>query len=283
MTQIYLFPGQGSQRQGMGEGLFAMHPKEVEEADEILGYSIKELCLDNPHERINKTFYTQPALYVVNALSHKTKLDLDPSPQYVAGHSLGEYNALQAAGVFSFGTGLRLVKRRAELMSHAGDTGDPGGMAAVLGMEAEAIATALSDGGYADIDVANYNTPAQTVISGPKDRIEEVAAHLQEAGAKRVVVLKVSGAFHSRYMKEAADEFGEFLKEFTFYEPNIPVIANCTAQPYHGDSVAENLTRQIHGSVLWVDTIRYFKTLPDPEFAEVGPGKVLSGMLRSFR
>ena len=133
------------------------------------------------------------------------------------------------------------------------------------------------------VDIANYNSPMQTVISGPKEHIDNAAASLQEAGAKRIVVLHVSGAFHSRYMQEAADEFGEFIARFTFAEPRIPVIANCTAQPYTRENVAENLTRQIHSPVLWVDTIRFLKDQSTPEFSEVGPGKVLTNLLRSIK
>ncbi len=284
MTQIYMFPGQGSQRQGMGEGLFHMHPDKVQVADDILGYSIRELCLENPHERLSKTFFTQPALYTVNALTYFTKLDVDPHPDYVAGHSLGEYNALLAAGVFDFATGLQLVQKRAELMSHAAEeTGLEGGMAAVLGMVVDDIQEVLQAQAFDDIDIANYNSPTQTVISGPRERIPAAAEALQEAGAKRVVVLKVSGAFHSRYMQSAADEFRQFLGGFTFNEPRLPVIANCTAQPYTAANAVDLLARQISNSVLWVDTLYFFKALPDPEFSEVGPGKVLSNLLRSIR
>jgi malonyl CoA-acyl carrier protein transacylase len=279
MSTIYLFPGQGSQAKGMGTDLFTRYPQIVATADAELGYSMRALCVDDPQEQLGNTRYTQPALFTVNALMWMARLETGESkPDATAGHSLGEYNALLAAGVFDFATGLKLVKKRAELMSQA--TG--GGMAAVLGLEAEAVIKALKGGGLDRIDVANFNSPAQTVISGPKEWIAPAAERLTAVGAKRVVPLNVSGAFHSRYLAPAATQFGEFLKGFTFHAPLIPVIANCHAQPYTQETVAANLTKQICSSVRWVDCIRRLRQLPQPEFVEVGPGRVLAGLLRTI-
>src|SRR5437762_401122 len=162
---VFLFPGQGSQRKGMGNTLFDEFKEAIASADEILGYSIKELCLHDPHQQLGKTQFTQPALYVVNALSYLKKMkETGQAPDYVAGHSLGEYSALFAAGAFDFETGLRLVKKRGELMSQA----IGGGMAAVIGFTLEQVDQVLKECGLTGIDIANYNTPTQIVIAGLK-------------------------------------------------------------------------------------------------------------------
>ncbi|MES2307422.1 MAG: ACP S-malonyltransferase, partial [Verrucomicrobiota bacterium] len=226
MTKIYVFPGQGSQKVGMGKELFPLFPEEVSQANEILGYSIEQLCTEDPHQLLNRTDYTQPALYIVNALSYLQKVkETGIKPSLVAGHSLGEYNALLAAGVFDFATGLKLVQKRGALMAQA----QGGGMAAVLGMPVEKIRELLQNPAHSGIDVANFNAPEQTVISGPAEAIQNAKADFDAAGAKRYVVLAVSGAFHSRYMKPSQEEFEKFLEGFTFKAPEIPVISNVHA------------------------------------------------------
>jgi trans-AT polyketide synthase/acyltransferase/oxidoreductase domain-containing protein len=280
MALIYMFPGQGSQAKGMGEGLFERFPELVQQADAVLGYSLRELCLTDAQEQLGQTQYTQPALYAVNALSYLAKVaETGRQPDYLIGHSLGEYDALFAAGAFDFVTGLRLVQRRGAIMSKA----QGGGMAAVLGMEAAAIAQALAAGGCGEVDIANYNAPTQTVISGPKAAVEAAAKVLEQAGAKRVVLLNVSGAFHSRQMAAAAQEFASFVRGCAFQPLQRPVIANLTAREYQPGQVADNLVQQIDHSVRWVETIQYLKTQPDAQFEEVGPGKVLTGLLRQMR
>ncbi|GAB4485501.1 MAG: ACP S-malonyltransferase [Thermodesulfovibrionales bacterium] len=280
MPTVFMFPGQGSQSLGMGEGLFERYPGLVSEADAVLGYSIQELCLKNPDDLLRRTDHTQPALYVVDVLSHLAKVEDEKlRPDVVIGHSLGEYAALYAAGAFDFGTGLRLVQKRGSLMNAA--TG--GGMAAVLGMDADAVSAALAELGAGSIDVANYNSPSQIVISGPKADIESFAPMLKDKGAKRVVILPVSGAFHSRYMKPAADEFEAFLSGFSFGSLKIPCIANCSAMPYTDDAIASNLVRQITSSVRWTDTIRNLREQGADTFVEVGPGTVLAGLVRQIK
>lgn len=279
MTTVFMFPGQGSQAVGMGTDLFDRYPDLVAEADIILGYSIKELCLVNPDDKLKRTDYTQPALYIVDILTYLAKVDIEElRPDFVIGHSLGEYAALYAAGAFDFATGLRLVQKRGALMNAA--TG--GGMAAILGMDGDAVASALAELGAGCIDVANFNSPGQIVISGPKADIETFAPQLKEKGAKRVVILPVSGAFHSRYMRPAADEFGAFLSGFSFGRLNIPCIANCSARLYTDDSIAENLIRQIYSSVRWVETVKGLRAQGADIFIEVGPGTVLSGLARQI-
>ena len=279
MAIVFMFPGQGSQSLGMGAGLFERYPDLVAEADAILGYSIKELCLADPDDKLKRTDYTQPALYVVDSLSYLAK-DEDEKirPDFVIGHSLGEYAALYAAGAFDFSVGLKLVQKRGALMNAA--TG--GGMAAILGMTGDAVASALTELGAGSIDVANFNAPGQTVISGPKADIEAFAPQLKEKGARRVVILPVSGAFHSRYMKPAANEFEAFLAGFSFKSLKIPCIANCSAQPYTDDAIGSNLVRQITSSVRWVETVKGLRARGADMFIEIGPGTVLAGLARQI-
>jgi len=275
-----MFPGQGSQSLGMGSGLFERYPDLIAEADAILGYSISKLCLENPDNKLHRTDYTQPALYIVNALSFLARTEDEKiSPDFVIGHSLGEYDALYAAGAFDFATGLRLVQKRGTLMS----TASGGGMAAILGMDGDAVAEALAQLGADRIDVANFNSPEQTVISGLKEDIETFAPQMKDKGAKRVVILRVSGAFHSRYMKPAADEFEAFLAGFSFGSLKFPCIANCSAEPYTDDSIAANLVRQIYSSVRWIDTVKGLRQKGAESFVEVGPGTVLSGLVRQIK
>ena len=214
---------------GMGEGLFERFPEQVAIADAELGYSIEELCLRDPNQQLNQTQYTQPALFVVSALTYLARLaDTGEQPDAVAGHSLGEYTALFAAGVFDFATGIKLVKQRAHLMSQASG----GAMAAVIGLSVGQIRAALENAGVTSIDVANYNSLAQTVISGPEADIVASQAVFEGAGAKMFVRLPVSAAFHSRYMAEAEKEFARFLEGFEFAEPKVPVYSNVTAAPH---------------------------------------------------
>jgi malonyl CoA-acyl carrier protein transacylase len=280
MTMIYLFPGQGSQKVGMGQGLFEQFPQIVAEADDILGYPITKLCLEDPEGCLNLTQYTQPALYVVNALSYFAHREENATPQadYAAGHSLGEYNALLAAQVFDFSTGLKLVQKRGWLMSEA----PQGGMSAVIGLTLEKIQQVFQTLNIETVDIANLNSPTQIVISGPPADLDRVDPACKEAGAKLVVRLNVSGSFHSRYMKPAAHEFNEFLKGFVFSPLKIPVIANSTARPYENHEITLRLTEQIYSPVRWTDTIEYLSKTPHPEFRELGPHGVLTKLLKQI-
>jgi len=278
-TLIHVFPGQGSQKKGMGEGLFEAFPELTKIADDILGYSIQALCLEDAGDQLNQTQFTQPALYVVNALTHLQRLkETDLKPDFVAGHSLGEYNALFAAEVFDFETGLRLVQKRGELM--AGATG--GGMAAVLGMAIDKVREVLENAGVSGVSIANLNSPQQTVLTGSKEGVLALQSKFQEAGAKRYIPLSVSGAFHSPFMEPARKEFEVFLGQFEFSQPSIPVVSNVEALPYPDDKVADLLALQITSPVRWVETIQYLKQQPDPAFEEMGPGKVLQGLIRQI-
>lgn len=277
--KTYLFPGQGSQHVGMGENLFDAFPDITVATDAILGYSIKELCLQDPNQHLGQTQYTQPALYVVNALAYRQQLkDTSERPDFVAGHSLGEYNALECAGVICFEDGLKLVKKRGELMS----TAPKGAMAAIIGLGAEKIGDILVDNQLTSINIANYNAPTQTIISGLEVDIQNAQAYFEQEQAM-FIPLNVSGAFHSRYMQPIQNEFSRFLDSFIFSEPKIPVIANINAQPYQYDSIAQTLANQLTHSVRWLDSMHFLLQQGDMEFIEIGPGDVLSKLSRSIK
>ena len=275
----YLFPGQGSQRKGMGKGLFEAFPELTSEVDEILGYSIRDLCLKDPKQKLVQTQYTQPALYVVNALSYQQKLkEVDQAPDFVAGHSLGEYNALQASGAISFADGLKLVQKRGELMSQAPE----GAMAAIVGLKADAVKEVLQNEGLDGIDIANDNAPTQIVISGPPEDLSKSQVAFEASGGM-FIPLNTSGAFHSRYMADAKTEFGEFLKDFKFDKLKIPVIANLSAQPYKNIQIKKNLREQITGTVQWTRSIQYLLEQGETEFEELGVGDVLAKLVTKIR
>jgi trans-AT polyketide synthase/acyltransferase/oxidoreductase domain-containing protein len=272
----FVFPGQGSQKRGMGKELLARYPEWVARADALLGWKLAEVCQD---ERLDQTQYTQPALFVLNALAWMDKRAAGaPEPAYAAGHSLGEYNALLAAGVFDFETGVRLVRVRGELMAQARE----GGMAAVVGLSPERIQEVLARCGVDTVDLANDNAPTQQVLSGPKGDLERVAPELKAAGAN-VILLKVSAAFHSRYMRPARESFAEFLRGFSFAPPRFPVLSNVEARPYEGPRTAELLARQIDSPVRWTQSVRYLLGLGEQDFVEVGHGQVLTNLLKQIR
>ena len=276
--KAYVFPGQGSQNKGMGDKLFEHFNDLTTKADSILGYSIKELCISDPHNNLNKTEYTQPALYVVNALMYLKKLEDGQSiPDYVAGHSLGEYNALFAAGAFDFATGLKLVKKRGELIGKASG----GAMAAVIGLSEEQVVEVLRSSGLNGIDIANFNTPYQIVISGLKEDIQKATTFFKSA--KLYMPLKVSGAFHSRYMENARRDFELFLNDFNFSPLKIPVISNVEARPYKQDDIRRLLINQITNPVKWTESIRYLMGKGVTDFEEIGPGKVLAGIIQKIQ
>ncbi|HLP62594.1 MAG TPA: ACP S-malonyltransferase, partial [Candidatus Deferrimicrobium sp.] len=268
--KAYLFPGQGSQQKGMGAGLFDEFSDLIQKADEILGYSLKTLCLEDPGGQLMQTQFTQPALYVVNALSYLKKIQGETKPDYVLGHSVAEYNALFASGVVDFETGLKLVKKRGELMAEASG----GGMAAVMGLPEEKIQALLKENDFKNLYIANYNSSYQIAISGLKEEIVKAEAVFLKGGAKYYRVLNVSGAFHTPYMADAKKEFKNYVKKFKFSDITIPIIANVTARPYKQDQVKENIIEQITSPVRWMESIRYLlaKGGIASEFSEIGGG-----------
>ncbi len=278
-----MFPGQGSQARGMGGALFDEFAELTAQADAILGYSIKELCLEDPRKELDNTRFTQPALFVVNALSYYKRLQESAAkPDYLAGHSLGEFNALLAAECFGFEVGLKLVQKRGQLMSQVSG----GGMAAVLNSTPEQIEAVLKENGLTNIELANFNTPTQIVISGLKEEVAAAQPLLQK-GRVLFFPLNTSGAFHTRFLAEAQQEFRAFLQTFEFAAPKIPVISNVTARPYEGDAVIETLARQIASPVRWSDSVQYLLALEnggDPmQFEEIGHGDVLTRLIKSIR
>ncbi|MFF0361600.1 ACP S-malonyltransferase [Streptomyces fungicidicus] len=277
--KVYVFPGQGAQQKGMGASLFDEFPDLTRAADSILGYSIKELCLEDPEGLLDRTQCTQPAMYVVNALSYYKKIrETGMVPDVVAGHSLGEYNALLAAEVFDFETGLRLVRKRGELMGRASG----GGMAAVLNASEREIRTILAENGLDSVDLANFNTPSQIVISGRAEDID-AAKPLFQTGNHLFMPLRTSGAFHSRYMEPARAEFEEFLTGMNLSGPCIPVISNVTARAYEDHLVKESMTRQMVSAVRWSDSMEHLLEQPGVEFEEIGHGNVLTKLLAKIR
>lgn len=282
----FVFPGQGSQKKGMGQDLFDTVPEYAaveSDVDAIVGYSMRKLCIEDTDNRLKETQYTQPSLYVVNALHYYKAVREGARPAYLAGHSLGEYNALLAAGVFDFLTGLRLVKKRGELMAQARN----GGMAAVIGLDADKVGQVVRTHGLSSIDVANFNTPSQTVVSGPVEDIKSAGPFFEKEGAQMYIPLQVSAAFHSRYMQDASKAFAGFLAPMTFAAPKTPVVANVTAEPYPADDASDAvkslLANQITQSVQWTRTVRFLLSQGVTQFTEMGPGNVLTRMVHQIQ
>lgn len=268
MAVAYLFPGQGSQSAGMGADLFDDFPELEATADRVLGYPVRELCL-NDAARLRRTEYAQPALYVVSAMAYHSRA-AQPVPDVCAGHSLGEYSALFAAGCFDFETGLRLVRRRGELMAAC----PPGAMTAVLGVARGRLDELRGD----EVDIANHNTPEQWVLAGPPNAMRGLQDAVADRGLGKAVPLNVSVAAHSRLMAEAAREFADELRAVRFAEPRIPVIANATAEPYTAATAADLLTRQLTDTVRWWDTLCLLAARGVDRIVELGPGQVLARM-----
>ncbi|MCQ4746055.1 ACP S-malonyltransferase [Blautia producta] len=276
--KVCMFPGQGSQRTGMGKHLFDKYPEYVRIADEILGYSVEELCLNPQKEHyLNRTEYTQPALYMVNALSYMDFLESNDLPEYIIGHSLGEYNALLAAGIIDYETGLYLVQKRGELMGKVRG----GGMLAVLNMPLSSIREILRNNNLTQIDIANINSKTEIIISGPEYELTRSANVFEKLGAY-IVKLNVSGPFHSRYMKVILEEYKKVLETISFVEGNIPVVSNCNVNKYTKYNTLENLLLQIINPVQWVDEIEYLKMKGCNTFIQVGPGRVLNKLCNNI-
>lgn len=271
-VQAWLFPGQGSQRIGMGDR-FGDSPL-WSRAEAVLGYSVREQCLHGAEPGLSDTGHVQPALFTVNAVMWEHARIDGARPDFLAGHSLGEYNALLAAGCLDFETGLRLVRMRGRLMSEAGG----GAMTAVVDADVEAVSACLAAAGVRAVEVANHNTARQVVVSGTEEGIEAAERALRSCGLGRAVRLRVSAAFHSWLMAPAAEKFAAELERIDFAEPRIPVIANVTARPYEPGRVRELLGRQMRAPVLWWQSMSRLLREGVTEIRELGPGSVLTGL-----
>lgn len=278
-----IFPGQGSQSVGMGKDLFenSNEAKAVfEKADKTLEKNISEICFNGPEEDLKQTINTQPAILTTSiAALEAFKANSDIKIECVAGHSLGEYVAMYVAGVLDLESVLKIIAKRAELMGNAA-TKTTGTMAAVLGLSQDKIEECLntiqSEG---IVSVANYNSPDQTVITGEVDAINKAMIALKEAGAKRVIPLPVSGAFHSALMKDASIEFNSFINQFEVNNAQVPVITNTDAQAtLNSEDFKSKMPTQIYSSVYWTQTIQNMIKNGVDTFIEVGPGKVLAGL-----
>lgn len=279
-----LFPGQGSQHVGMGRGLFETYKlarETYEEADKILGYSISDISFNGPEEFLKQTRNTQPALFVHSIASFRVLSELSFEFSMAAGHSLGEYSALAAAGALDFADGLLLVRRRGELMHQAG-LERPGTMAAILGLSREEVETLCKEAAKTGIvQVANLNSPTQIVISGEVIAVETAVKLAQEWGAKKAVMLPVSGAFHSPLMESASVELAKILAEIKINRAKFPVVTNYSAAPAREpEQIRENLVKQVLGAVRWEESLRFMISAGLKHFLEVGTGSVLKGLMR---
>jgi len=276
--KAFLFSGQGSQKVGMGYGLFEKYPEYVKICDQVLGFSIVSLCLEDICGQQNQTKFTQPAVFVVNALSYIDKIENEPEPDFLAGHSLGEYNALFAAGVFTFEDTLKLVKKRGELMG--AESG--GSMLAVFEGNADKLQGLINDERIVDVFIANYNSPNQIVLSGKKEGIKN-AKTVFEKEEIAFSELNVSGAFHSIFMQNAKEIFSDFINKYNLNSPKIPVVSNVTARPYEKHRIRELVLDQMIKPVNWRDSIKYMINDGVCQFEQVGSGKTLIKFLNQIK
>lgn len=283
MTFAVLFPGQGSQFVGMGDELFSERSDLLgEAADEILGWSLRDMCLDGPEEDLTRTEHAQPALYALSfVLWDSLAAQLPTPPAAAAGHSLGEYTALAAAGAMSFLEGLAVVARRGSAMAKAADK-TPSGMAALIGADeqlANDVASKRNEmGGH--LQVANINAPGQVVVAGSADDIEWLGGNVRDLGVRRAIPLKVAGAFHSSFMESAAKEVGEALSKMEFSSPLFDVWSNTTARPHLTEDLAETLARQVVSPVRFQEGLEGMAGTGVSKFVHVGPGDVTAGMAK---
>jgi [acyl-carrier-protein] S-malonyltransferase len=282
----FIFPGQGSQAVGMGRALAEAFPICAEtfaEADRALGEPLSRLCFDGPEERLRLTENTQPAILTVSIAAYRLLESRGFTPAYVAGHSLGEYSAHVAAGTIAFADAVQVVRRRGLYMQEAVPVGR-GAMAAILGLDADAVARACQEASAGDIvSPANLNAPGQVVIAGSADAVERASVRAKEAGARRVVPLPVSAPFHCALMKPAEERLAPELRALPAAAPRVPVVANVDAAPKRdAASAIEALVRQVSSPVRWEEVVRRLASEGVRAYVEVGPGTVLSGLVKKI-
>lgn len=283
----FVFPGQGAQKVGMAKDVYDALPQAAElfkTADEVLGFSISELAFEGPEEQLKQTANTQPALLTASIALFEALKSKNITPDYVAGHSLGEYSALVAANALDFDQAVAIVRARGQYMEQAVPSGQ-GAMAAVLGAEREplaALCAEISATGHA-VELANVNCPGQIVVSGSVEGVNAVAARVKEIGGKRAIMLEVSGPFHSSLMKSAADQLSERLQTVSFRNATVPVVANVTAKTVtQGSDIQALLVEQVYSPVLWEDSVRFLIQEGVDTFIEIGPGNVLTGLIKKI-
>jgi len=281
--KAYLFPGQGSQKVGMGKDHYSSSSRfksYIDKADQILGYSLSSLMFEGPGDELTQTQHTQPAIFTHSYALYRV---LDDKPDMVAGHSLGEFTALAAADVLRFEDALKLVSKRGELMQQAGEV-NPGTMAAIIGMDDEVVDQICVDASKEEgkpVVPANYNSPGQLVISGAEEAVERAVELARERGCRLAKMLPVSGAFHSPLMKHAFDEFSKALNDVEFNDPQFPVYSNVTGKPViNSIALKENVLKQLVSPVKWTQTLKNMQANKADTFVEVGPGKVLQGLAK---
>ncbi|MUG43423.1 ACP S-malonyltransferase [Paenibacillus woosongensis] len=283
----FVFPGQGSQSVGMGQDIYESVPESrqlFEQADEILGFPLTRLIFEGPDTDLKQTTNTQPALLTTSAALYQALAAKGIKPDFVAGHSLGEYSALTAAGALSFSDAVATVRARGEFMEQAVPSGQ-GAMAAVLGGEREALAALCADitAGGSLVELANVNCPGQIVVSGSKAGVDAVVQRVKEIGAKRAIPLEVSGPFHSSLMKSAAEKLAGKLEQIAIGDASIPVVANVTADSVQrGGEISRLLVEQVYSPVLWEDSVAWLIEQGVDTFVEIGPGSVLTGLIKKI-
>lgn len=287
MSVAFLFPGQGSQHVGMGQDLYQVEPRSravFDQADELLGFGLSQLCFNGPERRLTETVNQQPALLVTSVATWQAmEARAWPRPAYVAGHSLGEFSALVVAGSLTFADGLALVRRRGELMRDAGER-EPGAMAAILALDVaqvERICFEASETTGRPVQVANDNCPGQVVISGDQQALEVAVDLARQAGARKVVTLPISIAAHSTLMESAAADFAAAVDATPISRPEMPVIGNVTGRPVTTvDDIRWELKAQLTSPVRWSGSMNYLLDQGVSRFVEVGPGEVLLGLMK---